>query len=87
MYDVYSILYQIRGSLTSTEVGNKYSVFDLTISHTVYTKEYVYPEFSFPNFLSSFGGTLGLWLGVGVIQIGGFGSELLKTILDSYQRQ
>ena len=32
--------------------------------------EYYYPEFSIAEFLSSIGGTLGLWLGVGVVQIG-----------------
>ena len=32
--------------------------------------EYYYPEFSIAEFLSSFGGILGLWLGVGVVQIG-----------------
>ena len=34
--------------------------------------EYYYPEFSMSDFLSSLGGALGLWLGVGVVQIGGY---------------
>ena len=32
--------------------------------------EYYYQEFSVAEFLSNVGGSLGLWLGVGVVQIG-----------------
>ena len=43
-------------------------------------KEYFYPEFSVVDFLSSLGGSLGLWLGVSVIQLGGFGTLLIQKL-------
>ena len=53
------------------------SAFDLTFEQDVEITEYFYPDFSFPSFLSNLGGTLGLWLGVGVLQLGGYGADIL----------
>ena len=49
--------------------------------------EYYYPEFSAVDFLSSLGGSLGLWLGVGVAQIGGYGTLLIKIIIRFLQNR
>ena len=46
------------------------SHFELIFDQTVDITEYYYPEFSIAEFLSSIGGILGFWLGVGVVQIG-----------------
>ena len=47
-----------------------FSHFELIFDQTVDITEYYYPEFSIAEFLSSIGGILGFWLGVGVVQIG-----------------
>ena len=50
------------------------------IDQTVQTTEYYFPEFSVSDFLSSLGGSLGLWLGVGVVQIGGYARIAFEKI-------
>ena len=50
----------------------------MTLDQTVGVTEHYYPEFSVSEFLSSCGGVLGLWLGVGVAQLGGFGATLIR---------
>ena len=42
---------------------------DLTFKQSVSVTEFFYPKFSFADFLSSMGGALGLWLGLGVLQM------------------
>ena len=58
------------------------SMIVLTFDQTVETTEYFYPEFDdlFADFLSSLGGSLGFWLGVGVVQIGEYVALLLCKI-------
>ena len=45
------------------------SILDITIKQSVTVSEYFFPEFSVSLFLSSMGGALGLWLGLGVLQL------------------
>ena len=45
------------------------SILDITFKQSITVKEYFYPQFSIPDFLSSMGGALGLWLGLGVLQL------------------
>ena len=57
------------------------------MDQTVTTTEYYFPEFSVVDFLANLGGSLGLWLGVGIIQIGVYVIEFmdkLKTIVKKF---
>lgn len=63
--------------------SHKTSFIYLTIDQTVDITEHYYPEFSISNFLSSVGGSLGLWLGVGVVQIGGYSNLAIKHLWEA----
>ena len=41
---------------------------DIAFYENIYTTIHDFPTFSLAQFLASFGGTLGLWLGLGVMQ-------------------
>ena len=57
-----------------------YATLDLSFDPTVEIKEYFYPEFSLQSFLSDVGGILGLWLGVGVVQLSGYIFDVFEII-------
>ena len=65
---------EMKASLIKDTIIDSYerSFIYFNIDQTVDITEYFYPEFSISNFLSSVGGSLGLWLGIGVVQIGGY---------------
>ena len=58
------------------------SMFIITFDQTVAITEYYYPDFSetVAELLASLGGALGIWLGVGVLQIGGYGTVLFTRL-------
>ena len=41
----------------------------MALDQTVATTEYYFPDFNLVDFFASLGGSLGLWLGVGIMQI------------------
>ena len=43
--------------------------FEFTFDQTVTVTRSFYPEISWTNFFSQLGGSLGLWLGLGVLQM------------------
>ena len=49
--------------------NSKWSKFDITIEDTVMITELYYPTMTLSSFLSQVGGTIGLWLGMGAIQL------------------
>ena len=51
---------------------------ELIFSRSVKRKIYSFPHFNFFTFLTSIGGTAGLWLGLGIIQV----SEYLATFMN-----
>merc|ERR1711879_1037310 len=55
--------------ISRTKVDRNFSKLDITIKQSVTVTEYFFPKFSVSLFLSSMGGALGLWLGLGVLQL------------------
>ena len=47
----------------------KRTVFAFTIDQTVIITESFFPKFKLPIFLSDTGGAVGLWLGLGMVQL------------------
>ena len=45
------------------------SKFEITIEDVVIITEFFYPTLTLSNFLSQVGGTIGLWLGMGAVQL------------------
>ena len=64
----------------------EYSTIHLAMEQDVEVTEYYFPEFSLSNFLSNLGGILGLWLGVGVMQLGGYGALLAGHFKTYFKR-
>ena len=54
--------------------------FYLSINQEVEVTEHYIPEFSVSTFLAGLGGSLGLWLGVGAVQLLSMGVGLLNWI-------
>ena len=67
------------------EILSDSSIIDIAFSQTVAVTEHFYPTFSFSKFISSIGGCLGFWLGVGVVQIGGYGVTMIVKILNYFK--
>ena len=57
-----------------------YTGFYLSINQEVEVTEHYIPEFSVSTFLAGLGGSLGLWLGVGLVQLLSMGVGLLNWI-------
>ena len=78
---------KIKASVFSSEDYSNHSKFDITFEQTVAVTEYYFEKFSISSFLSSMGGILGLWLGVGVMQIGGYASYLVFKMKSQLSKQ
>ena len=50
-------------------IPNPETVFDLTLIQEGNIRELYFPDFSFTRFFSELGKALGLWLGIGTVQI------------------
>ena len=60
---------QILGAQLSYQSQENETTFDLTLDQEVTVTESFYPSFSPLTFFTVMGGALGLWLGVGVVQV------------------
>ena len=79
-------MFQIKGTIIGDQAypWNK-SKFDFAYEQTVSITEYYYPDLSFAEFISSIGGSLGFWLGVGVLQIGEHGIHIIAKFKSCFQ--
>ena len=72
--------FQFYGSLFSIEQTDKYHTsMDLTFYQTITVTESYYPTFSFTKFFAELGGSIGLWLGMGLLQIGIYLVDLIAN--------
>ena len=55
--------------MSNTQRSSKKTQFDMTFDQTVTITESFYPSPSFTRLFAELGGSLGLWLGGGIVQI------------------
>ena len=55
--------------MSNTQRSSKKTQFDMTFDQTVTITESFYPSPSFTRLFAELGGSLGLWLGVGAVQL------------------
>ena len=55
--------------MTKENTEDNYSVFSFTFNQDIYIEESFIPPFSVSTFFADLGGSLGLWLGVGAVQL------------------
>ena len=75
----------MHGSKISSESSYKNcTTFNLSFKQTVDITESFYPELSYTELFSSLGGTLGFWLGIGIMQILEYGFNI-ASIIDTFK--
>ena len=65
------LFFKIFGNQISKEISmySNFSEIDFTFLQKAEITESFYPEFSLEEFFTSMGGAMGLWLGLGVMQL------------------
>ena len=76
----FTVLVQIAGSLVWKSTKEDVSSISLMFDDKVTITEHYVPEFSISTFVANLGGSLGLWLGVGAVQIFGTGVDIMLWI-------
>ena len=62
--------FKISGSLITSKKWKNYPTgFMISLDHSVSIKESFYPPLSISELFSEMGGSIGLWLGIGLLQI------------------
>ena len=65
---IHVVWFQVSGNYLH-ESRHRETVFDFTFNQKVLTREFYFPDFSLTRFFSELGGALGLWLGIGAVQM------------------
>ncbi len=65
----FNCLFKVSGRFLSGNGQNDNSMIVLTMNQEVTITESFIPEFSISTFFADLGGSLGLWLGVGAVQL------------------
>ena len=69
---------QVTGALISEVEKEESSWIEIKFEKKVMITRSFYPSVDYPNLLTNIGGALGLWLGVGVIQLLSYGMNLIS---------
>ena len=79
---------KVFGALWSsfTRNSDQNDVIEIRFHHEVSITESYFPSFSLPSFFADLGGSLGLWLGVGAVQIIGYCLLCSKWVKRTFNR-
>ena len=69
---------------TKKTIGeSNYTTIDITFNQKVVITESFYPSVNYADLLPKIGGSLGLWLGIGVIQLFSLTTHFISVLTDT----
>ena len=81
LLDLLIIVLKVSGTLLGNEVWEDYpAAIVLSFDQTVRVTESFYPSLSLTDLCANLGGSLGLWLGIGLLQIFFYAVDLMDYV-------
>ena len=68
--------WKVHATFLSSQYSANHRFFKFKIKQSVSVTEFFYPDVSFGELLSNLGGVVGLWLGIGMMQVVDHGFKL-----------